>query len=108
VDSEWRSRLIEAVTASGKSKRAISLEIGRSHGYVHSILVDGKEPSFSALVAAAAACNVSISWLLSEVEMSADSEALLRLYSSLSLDQKKDFIRVAQAAANLAGRQTGR
>ncbi len=40
-----RGRLAEMLTQRGKSMRKVSLEIGKSSSYVHSIIKDGKEPS---------------------------------------------------------------
>ena len=51
----WQGRLHAAIEGSGKSRRAISIEAGLAHGYVHSVLVDGKEPTVSRFLAICAA-----------------------------------------------------
>lgn len=102
MEQSWRQRLVEATEKSGKSLRALSLEVGKSHGYLFSVIHDGKEPGVDALVKLADACGVSESWLLFGVSMDPDTEKLLQLYAELSSDQKRTFFSLAEAAARLA------
>lgn len=107
MGSGWRERLEEAIKASGKSLREISLAIGRSHGYLYTVLDENREPSASTMIAIADVLGISGSKLILDLEVSADSEALLRLFAGLEPAQQKDFIRLAEAAAGLAGGRKG-
>jgi transcriptional regulator with XRE-family HTH domain len=49
ADESWRARLQALVDASGRSMRSISLGAGLAHGYLHSVLKDGTDPSLRAL-----------------------------------------------------------
>lgn len=60
VDALWRARLLAAVEASGMSKRALSLAAGAGTGYVHSILVEGKDPTIGKLAAICAVLELSL------------------------------------------------
>ena len=57
-EAGWRARLHVAVKGSGHSMRAISLEAGLSKNYLHSILVDGKEPTVASVIAIAEVLGV--------------------------------------------------
>jgi len=47
----WRGRLADAVGKSGMSKRAISTKSDLGKGYVHSILIEGKDPTLENFLA---------------------------------------------------------
>jgi len=74
----WKIRLQEAITASAKSKRAISIASGNGPGYVHSILAEGKDPTITNLIAVCKAIPISLTYILHGHEVSPDDEELLR------------------------------
>lgn len=78
ADFNWRQRLSEALEASGKSKRAVSLASGNGPGYVHSILKEGKEPTVENLLDVCAAIPVSPVHIIFGLEIAPGDEAILK------------------------------
>ena len=74
----WKSRLAAAVEASGKSKRSISEESGHGPGYLHSILVEGKEPKITNLIAICEAIPTSVTYIIHGLDVSPEDEELLK------------------------------
>lgn len=79
MNDGWRTRLRAAVTASGKSPRAISLEAGRAHGYVFSLLSEGKDPTLTNLSAVCRVLGVSLPSILYGQDVTPEGEELLNL-----------------------------
>lgn len=79
MENAWRKRLESAVKASGKSPRSISLAAGRAHGYVHSLLNEGKDPTVSNLAAVCDVLGVDVAYILHGVELSREHLELLSL-----------------------------
>lgn len=79
MNDGWRSRLKAAVTASGKSPRAISLEAGRAHGYVYSLLSEGKDPTIGNLSAVCRVLGVSLPSILYGQDITPEGEEILNL-----------------------------
>jgi len=79
MDAGWRNRLKSAVEASGKSPRAVSLEAGRAHGYVFSLLNEGKDPSLGNLSAICRVLGVSLPRILYGQDITPEGEELLNL-----------------------------
>lgn len=80
--SDWRARLEDAIEKSGKSKREISLAAGKGHGYVHSIMVDGKDPTIDNLIAICQVLEVSLTQILYGVQMTPETQEILSLIES--------------------------
>lgn len=59
--------------------RAISIAAGNGHGYVHSIIKDGKDPTIDNMLKICSVLNVSLTEILFGVEMSAETEEIIRL-----------------------------
>lgn len=59
--------------------RKVSLDAGLGPGYVHSILMDGKEPSITRLEAVCHAVNVSVYYVIFGVEISPKAEQIISL-----------------------------
>ena len=78
-DSDWRKRLSEAVEKSDKSMRAISIAAGNGHGYVHSVLKEGKDPTVDNLIRICGVLDVSLTHILYGVDMTAETEEIIRL-----------------------------
>lgn len=63
-DDEWRTRIETAAKEDGRSLRDISLAAGLSHGYLHGILRDGKEPTLDRFTKICKALNMSTAYAL--------------------------------------------
>lgn len=79
MNDGWRGRLEGAVKASGKSPRAISLAAGRAHGYVFSLLNEGKDPTLTNLSAVCRVLGVSLPSILYGQDVTPEGEELLNL-----------------------------
>jgi transcriptional regulator with XRE-family HTH domain len=101
MSEQWRERLQQAYTATGESMRAISLRAGISHNYLYTILVKGQEPSITSMMKLADALGVTLSWLLYGIEIGAQEERLLRLYSQLPERQRQAILDLAGGADKL-------
>lgn len=95
TDDGWRGRLEQAIKDSGRSARSISLAMGRSRGYIHAVLNTKNQPKLEYLVAICDEMQISVLWLLYGIDMDKDAETLLRIYSSLNAEQRKQFVALA-------------
>lgn len=78
VDSAWRARLQAAIEKSGRTPREISLKAGKGPGYLHSILKEGKDPTVNSIAAVCDTLNISVAWILLGVEMSRETEEIMK------------------------------
>jgi transcriptional regulator with XRE-family HTH domain len=74
----WRTRIEEAVREDGRSLRDISLAAGLSHGYLHGILRDGKEPTLDRFTKICKTLNVSLAYALMGIDVSDSHMALIQ------------------------------
>ena len=65
----WRARLSAAIDTSGLSNRAISVQSGRSPGYIHGLLTEGKSPTIENLMAVCKVIGASPSFILYGVDL---------------------------------------
>jgi len=82
TDDGWRIRLQAAVDRDGRSMRDISLESGLSHGYLHGILREGKEPTLDRFMKVCAELGVSSTYILLGADVSAETEEIVRALES--------------------------
>lgn len=82
MSEDWKTRLEEGIKANGKSKRSVSLAAGMAPGYVHSILAEGKDPTVENLIKVCEAAGLSLYYVLYGVEMSPETEEIVRLLES--------------------------
>lgn len=94
----WRDRLNDALTSKGLSKRAASIAAGLGPGYVHSILAEGKDPSVDNLVAVCKVAGVSVAFVLYGIEMSPETERILRLLE-VNPEARDGVLRILEAQA---------
>lgn len=87
VDSNWRTRLQTAIDESGYSLREVSLKAGKGPGYMFSILKEGKDPTVNSMAAVCDALNVSAAWILLGVEMSRQTEEIVKRLGESEEDQ---------------------
>lgn len=76
-DDLWRGRLEAAIEKDGRSLRDISLAAKLSHGYLHGILRDNKEPTLDRFIRICKELKISLSYALLGVDVSAETEAIL-------------------------------
>lgn len=79
---EWRERLEAVVERDGRSLREISLAAGLSHGYLHGILRDGKEPTLDRFTRLCGALGVSVSYAMLGADVSPETEDIIRALES--------------------------
>lgn len=76
-DSGWRQRLADAIAASGKSMRAVSLASGHAAGYVHGLMGEGKSPAIEDFLAVCDAVPVSPIYVMYGIEVEPEDHAIL-------------------------------
>jgi len=76
-DSSWRQRLEAAVLKDDRSLRDISLAAGLSHGYLHGILRDEKEPTLDRFTKICQELGVSLSYALMGIEITPEVEQII-------------------------------
>lgn len=62
---------------TGRSMRSVSKGAGMGYGYLHSVLVEKKEPTISRLSALCDEMNVSLPWVMYGYNISPDSVKIL-------------------------------
>ncbi|ETS05888.1 hypothetical protein Q655_01383 [Bartonella henselae JK 51] len=88
----WRQRLAAALEKSGRSKRSISLAAGKGAGYLHSILVEGKEPTIESLARVCHEINISMNYILYGQGASPEDKEFLDLISKLSPQERQAIL----------------
>ena len=78
MKDSWRPRLEKAVQDDGRSLRDISLASGLSHGYLHGILRDDKEPTLDRFERICSTVGVSTAYILIGLNVSPETEAIMR------------------------------
>ncbi|WP_455465871.1 XRE family transcriptional regulator [Bartonella sp. B39] len=96
----WRQRLSAALKKTGRSKRSISLAAGKGAGYLHSILIEGKEPTIESLSRICHEINISMNYILYGEGASLEDKEFIDLVSKLSSEER-------QAILTLLRRSTG-
>ncbi|WP_449043752.1 hypothetical protein [Paracoccus versutus] len=78
ANDDWKPRLDAAIAAAGLSHRGASLKAHLGAGYVHSILVEGKDPTVGKLMALCEAISASLPFILYGVDVTPEDAAILR------------------------------
>ena len=78
---DWRTRLEIAISASGESKRAISLGAGMGPGYLHSITVEHKDPTIDNLIAVCESLDVNVIEILTGLSFSDQIQEMINKIS---------------------------
>jgi len=82
--NKWRQRLANSLEKNGKSKRSVSLAAGMGAGYLHSILVEEKDPTIESLVKICKEIQVSIAYIIYGYNVTPIQEEFLRLFELAS------------------------
>lgn len=90
--TEWKKRLADGIRDKGKSKREVSLAAGLGPGYVHSLLKEDKDPTIDNLIEVCRAANLSVIWILFGVQMSRETEDIVRALEDASPDQRRGLL----------------
>jgi len=97
TSNDWRVRLAQKIEESGKSMRAISLACGRTAGYVFSIMKEKKNPRAEALAEICAEAGTSVPYVLYGIDISAEGEEFLELFSRASPDVRAAILTLLRA-----------
>ena len=74
----WRDRLEAVLQRDGRSMREVSMSANLSHGYLHGILRENKEPTLDRFERICRELDVSVAYVLLGLDLSADTEAILQ------------------------------
>ena len=97
TSDDWRVRLAQKIEESGKSMRAISIASGRAAGYVFSIMKEKKNPRAEALAEICAEAGTSVSYVLYGIDISAEEEGFLKLFSQASPEVRAAILTLLRA-----------
>ena len=97
TSDDWRVRLAQKIEESGKSMRAISIASGRAAGYVFSIMKEKKNPRAEALAEICAEAGTSVSYVLYGIDISAEEEEFLKLFSQASPEVRAAILTLLRA-----------
>jgi len=89
---KWRQRLAKSLEKSGKSMRYVSIAAGMGPGYLHSILVEEKDPTIESLVKVCKEIQVSISYVIYGYDVTPIQEEFLRLFELASPDDRQAIL----------------
>lgn len=105
IETTWLDRLIEAVDASGRSMRDISLGAGFGHAYLREVIELGKEPRLGSLLAICAELNISVHWVLTGLPVSDEAERLVHLMAHLSPERQEEILHFLERILPAEGTQ---
>lgn len=93
----WRERLKEILEERQLSMREVSIASGCGHGYLYKILRENSEPTLDKLMKVANYLDLSLSWLLTGLDVSKQTEDFTLLYESLSPEQRERVFLLLQS-----------
>lgn len=102
-DGAWRTRLLAAIQASGKSQREVSLAAGMGAGYVNSLFKDSKDPTVENLMKVCEVAGVSLSYVLYGYQMTAETEEILNLLEEASPGERKGLLTLLRERRRATG-----
>lgn len=79
MSESWQDRLARGIKEKRLSQRAVSLAADMGPGYVNSLIKEGKDPTIEHLMAVCKAADLSLSWVLFGIEISAETEEIMTL-----------------------------
>lgn len=97
--TSWRTRLIEAIDADGRSDRAISLAAKLGPNFVNELRNQNKEASVSKVLALAEQVHVSAGFLFTGLAFSTQDEEVLRAFLALGPEQRQALLTLARQLA---------
>jgi DNA-binding phage protein len=97
MDSDWFQRLENAIRASGKPLRAVSLEAGLAETYVFQMLRHKKQPSVDKFLAICAAVNVSPIEILTGVRRDREIDQIEAMFAQMPEKQRQAFLAMLES-----------
>lgn len=97
MDDGWRKRIRTAIEDSGKSYREVSVAAGLGVNFVSEMLSSGKDPGASKLSKLCTTLGLSLTYVLTGVEMSAEDEEFLQLVSDLPDQERAHLLGMLRA-----------
>lgn len=99
ANEDWKSRLLATIKEKKTSQRHVSLAAGLGPGYVNSWFnKEQKEPTVENLLKVCEVLNVSVSYILFGVQMSAETEQILHLLEK-NPDTRDAVLKILRPAA---------
>lgn len=98
----WRERLSEAIDESGRSPRSISLGAGLSDSYIAQIFNKGVEPTVAKLEAICNELDISLTWVMTGVEITPEVERLMSAWATLSADARDSLVKQSRGSGSSA------
>ena len=99
-NNDWRVRLAQKIEESGKSMRAISIAIGRTPGYVFTIMKDRKNPTAETLAEICTEVGTTLSFILYGFDISAEDEEFIKLFSQASPAERDVILALLRSKNN--------
>lgn len=96
----WRQRLQQAADRDGRSLRAISIAAEQAENALWELLNTDKEPGIARVQAICAELNVSISYIMEGIELTPESERLLKAWSRMTKDEREAFLQFVESRRN--------
>jgi transcriptional regulator with XRE-family HTH domain len=96
MGGDWKTRLREAIAADGRSMRAISLKSDLGANYITEIFTKDKEPGVEKLRRVCAELGVSLSFILTGVDLDEENEAFLALLTGLDDSDRATLLGLAR------------
>jgi transcriptional regulator with XRE-family HTH domain len=93
----WLERLRAAIKADGRSMRAVSQSAGLGANYLSEVLNKGKEPGVEKLAKVCEALNVSLTYIITGVQLDRESEEYLLTLSELPASERQSLIDLSRA-----------
>ena len=97
---EVRQRLVDAVAASGKTPRSLSIMAGLGPNYLAQMQLRGTSPTIKALIALCNVLDISLIYVISGTEFAPGVDELLELFSKMDEKTKELLLSVARQLKN--------
>lgn len=97
---EWKARLEAEIKKQNRSMRDVSLKAGKGPGYVHSILVAGKDPTIDNMIDVCNALGVSLSQILYGINVSPETEEILHLLETATPGHREGILKILRDHTN--------
>lgn len=91
----WLERLDAAIKGDGRKPRTISLAAGLGPNYLGEVF-KGKVPGVDKLIKICGELNVSVTYILTGTDVSAESEEMLSILATLPADQQATLLSLAR------------
>lgn len=98
MNDDWFPRLLAAIEADGRSKRAISMAAGLGPNFVQQMIKDGKTPGADKLLSILGALGAARTfYVLTGINMSPEDEDLFREFLSLPSELRQKLLDFARS-----------